>query len=430
MSELTYEDLIRELFPRLTGGIRWGLDRTIALLDSVGNPHNSFRSIHIGGTNGKGSVAATAASILTASGSRVGLYTSPHLCTFRERIQIDGQAIGEDALVSAARKLWPQIKKLSPSFFEATTCIGFLTLAEAGVEVGVIEVGLGGRLDSTNVITPEVAVITNIAMDHSDYLGNSLAQIAREKAGIIKPGIPLVTAEEGAQNLEIFAESAGERLVRISTPARVSFNNAGTIFEYSGQTWTTPLIGEHQATNAALAIEAVSRLDAGLAPSSAVTKGLEHVRWPGRMQIETIGNQTWVFDVAHNVAGVQALVGTLTRLDLPKPVVLVIGILGDKDWQAMLPPLFAISDHVVLTLPPTAPSNRAWDPHRVLSAVPSDRARVVTDFSAALEQAQSLADEGTVVVAGSFHTVGDALISLGRAPFGSDLTLPRLSFSE
>src|SRR5690606_29480790 len=194
LSPLTYDALVAELFPRLTGGIRWGLERTERLLAAVGDPHRSYRTLHAGGTNGKGSVAATLASVLGQTGALAGLYTSPHLCTFRERIQIGGAPIGEEQFVAAATRLWPHILRESPSFFEATTAIAFLALAEAGVEVAAIEVGLGGRLDATNVIRPDVVALTNVALDHAQYLGDTIEAVAREKAGIIKAGVPVVTA--------------------------------------------------------------------------------------------------------------------------------------------------------------------------------------------------------------------------------------------
>lgn len=440
MSALTYDELIRELFPRLTGGIRWGLDRTIALLGEVDDPHHSFRSIHVGGTNGKGSVAATLASIFKTAHRNTGLYTSPHLCTFRERVQINSAAITEDALVAAARKLWPAIQKLGPSFFEATTAIGFLALAEAGVEVAVVEVGLGGRLDATNVIQPELSVITNIALDHAEYLGNTIESVAREKAGIIKPGVPVLTAERNETALAVFRERASEvgaalHVLPIDEPYGVTFGMGGTSLQVGRLDITplnlrTPLIGRHQAMNAALAAHAAALLPEDLRPGrEAIVQGTLMVRWPGRLEIEKIGKHTWLFDVAHNVAGVHALIAAVTGLEVPRPLVIVVGILGDKDWRAMLPPLFAIADAVVMTVPPTAPPTRAWEPAQVLSTLPSQRAEVQIDFNSALLRAAELAGNGSILVTGSFHTVGDALIALERTPFGSDVTLPRVRFS-
>ncbi|HET9439309.1 MAG TPA: Mur ligase family protein, partial [Longimicrobiales bacterium] len=307
MSELSYSELVRELFPRLTGGIRWGLERTEALLASVGNPHHSYRTVHIGGTNGKGSVAATLTALLATTQAKVGLYSSPHLCSFRERIQIDQSAITEDAIVAAARKLWPAVQQLQPSFFEATTAVGLLAFAEAGVDTAVIEVGLGGRLDSTNVITPKLAVITNIAFDHADYLGNTLASIATEKAGIIKPGVPLLTSEQDASMLALFRARAAELGASMHTLARgdvhdMEFDLEGTTFsmEWRGRALRlrTPLIGRHQAVNTALAVRAAGLLDLEL-DAAAMQHALERIHWPGRVQIEKIERQTWVFDVAH-----------------------------------------------------------------------------------------------------------------------------------
>lgn len=438
MSELTYTDLIRELFPRLTGGVRWGLARTEELLASVGNPQNSYRSVHIGGTNGKGSVAATLASILSRTGGSVGLYSSPHLCTFRERIQIDRAAISEAAMVDAAKKLWPAVERVKPSFFEATTAIGLLAFAEAGIDLAIVEVGLGGRLDSTNVIDPELAIITNIAFDHADYLGDTLIAIAAEKAGIIKRGVPLLTAEHDPDIIRLFHARAAEQFAPIHLLAEqdvrdISFDTTGTSFiikwRARPQTLRTPLIGKHQALNAALAVRAAELLAVDL-DGSHIQRGLQQMKWPGRMQIEPIAGQSWVFDVAHNVAGVQALVSCVEELALPRPLVLVLGILGDKDWRSMLPPLFSITDEAILTIPPTAPANRVWDPHHVLTFAPHAAAQVITDFNEALETAHNHAAGGTVLVTGSFHTVGDALIALNRTPFGTDVTLPQVSFSR
>jgi dihydrofolate synthase / folylpolyglutamate synthase len=438
LTRLTYADLIRELFPRLTGGIRWGLDRTRRMLAAVGDPQDRYPTIHIGGTNGKGSVSATIANILKEDGRRVGLYTSPHLCTFRERIQIDGQAIGESDLVEAATDLWPAIEVEEPSFFEATTAIAFHAMHRAGVEIGVIEVGLGGRLDATNVILPQVSVVTNVALDHLQLLGDTIVDIAREKAGIFKAGIPAVTAETGDAALCVFRE----RSVAASTTLReltesdyrtLRTNAEGTDLQVRTATWGeltlhTPLPGRHQAANTALAAVAVEMLSGGLRPSrDAVERGTSALRWPGRLQIETARNRTWVFDVAHNVAGVQAMGAALAELPLARPLVSLVGVLGDKDWRDMLGPIYQASDAVVLTLPPSAPSERRWDPDEVLREMPAAHAVAVSDFPTALAHAEMLAGAGgagTVLVTGSFHTVGDALILLGMTPFGVDPDLP------
>jgi dihydrofolate synthase/folylpolyglutamate synthase len=390
----------------------------------------------VGGTNGKGSVAATLESVLRASGHRTGLYTSPHLCTFRERICIAGQPIGEEALLAAARRIWPAVETERPSFFEATTAIAFLALAEAGVEAAVIEVGLGGRLDSTNVITPEIAIVTNVALDHVQFLGPTLASVAAEKAGIFKRGVPAVTAETHPEPLAVLrdaARHAGASL-DIVWPGSVSIiasDMAGTRFRVRSTAWheleiRTRLLGAHQAVNAALAVAALDRLPIDLRPDrETLLQGIAAVDWPGRLQVEQARDRTWVFDVAHNVAGVQALSTALAALPLPSPRILLVGVLGDKDWRNMLRPLYAVADGAVLTRPPTAPVERAWDPDIVLAEVPDPSAEAVPDFVLAMDIAARRAGPGgTVIVTGSFHTVGDALAALGRAPAGVDPGMP------
>lgn len=433
VSRLQYDELTKRLFPRLSGGIRWGVARTERLLAGTGNPQHSYPTIHVAGTNGKGSVAATLAQVLHQAGLKTGLYTSPHLFSFRERIRINGDPASREAIEEAAAPIWNSIEESGASFFEATTVIGFHALAQAKVDVAVVEVGLGGRLDSTNVIRPEISIITNIARDHADYLGDTLEAIAQEKAGIIKAGVPVITADRQAEVLDVFRRSAQQvdaPLFIAQQPADVAFARGGTDFSVFTEHWGkralhTPLIGPHQAQNAALAVEALDHLaDRWALTPEAIRAGVAGVRWPGRFQIEQIEGRNWVFDVAHNVAGVEALIAAIAGLALPRPLVVLIGILGDKDWARMLPPLFAAADHAVLTRPPTAPPNRSWHPDEVLESVQAGNAHVEPDFFAALAAARNLAgSRGTVLVTGSFHTVGDALLLLGRAGIEPDFPL-------
>jgi dihydrofolate synthase / folylpolyglutamate synthase len=302
----------------------------------------------------------------------------------------------------------------------------------------VVEVGLGGRLDATNVIRPQVSVVTNVALDHLQLLGDTIEDIAKEKAGIIKAGVPAVTAETGETALRVFRERAAAvgttlRELTESDFGTLRTNAAGTDLHVRTSTWGeltlhTPLPGRHQAVNTALAVAAVEMLPAALRPGrEGVLRGVSALRWPGRLQIETARNLTWVFDVAHNVAGSQALGAALAELPLPRPLVSLVGVLGDKDWRDMLGPIYRASDAVVLTLPPSAPAERRWDPDEVLREMPAAHAVAVADFPAALEHAERLAGRdngGTVLVTGSFHTVGDALILLGMTPFGVDPDLP------
>jgi dihydrofolate synthase / folylpolyglutamate synthase len=437
---LTYAELTARLFPRLTGGIRWGLDRTRSLLAAVGDPHLSFRVVHIGGTNGKGSVAAHAESVLRRAGRRTGLYTSPHLCSFRERIRIDGEAIGEAALLAAAERLWPHIEAAGPSFFEATTAIAFLAMADAGVEAAVVEVGLGGRLDATNVVEPDVVIITNVALDHVQLLGPTLTDVAREKAGIIKAGVPVVCGESGSPAADIFSATAAERGAPLHTIGAddvfdMDTDASGTRFTMRTPTGDmrlhSPLPGLHQAANAALAVRGLLALRVGVPSPAAVQEGIATTRWPGRLQIERVAGLTWVFDVAHNAAGVEALVRALPLL-APAGVTAVVGVLGDKDWPGMLGPLCATARSVLLVDPPTAPADRRWDASAVLRSGRWPNAEVAADFAAALDLAQGRAREagGGVLVTGSFHTVGDALAALRLAPDGADFEVPAPAFLQ
>jgi dihydrofolate synthase/folylpolyglutamate synthase len=407
------------------------VERTEALLAGVDDPHRRFRSIHLGGTNGKGSTAALCESALRAARPDrvVGMYTSPHLVSFAERIRIGGRPVERDLLLACEARLRPAIEASGATFFEATTAIAFLCFAEAAVDTAVVEVGLGGRLDSTNVIAPVATAITNIGIDHTEFLGSAPGEIAWEKAGIFKPGVVAVTAETAELPLGVLRRRAAEvgapfhalgDLARVDD-ARVSL--AGTEFLLRSRRWgerrvRVPLIGAHQAVNAALAAELLGLLPDGARPEwGAIEAGFASTRWPGRMQVLERGGLTWVLDVAHNPAGVESLAAALDGLPLPRPVILLAAILSDKEWGAMLPPLLARVDAAVLTVAPTAPESRRWDPEASAAAVeapPGVAIRVIPDFAAAMRRVTTMAPYGTVLVTGSVHTVGDALAELGE----------------
>jgi dihydrofolate synthase/folylpolyglutamate synthase len=404
------------------------LERTRALLAGVGDPHRHFHSVHVGGTNGKGSVSALIASALREAGrGPVGLYTSPHLVSFAERIRINGAPAADDLVLAAAERLRPEIDRTGATFFEATTAIAFLCFAEAGVETAVVEVGLGGRLDATNVIDPVAAAITNVSLEHTDYLGDTLEAIAREKAGILKAGVRAVTGERDPATLATLksvALSAGASLLeldRITQVHEVRTDSGGTSLRLDSGAWgdrplRVGLPGEHQARNAALAAETLALLPGDLQPDwGAVVRGFGSLRWAGRLQVERVRGTTCVLDVAHNDAGVQTLARALDDMDLPRPRVLVFAVLSDKDWRAMLPPLLRRVDAAIFSTPDSAPEARRWDPVRA-----GDWAReqglsgtmVIPDLHGAVERAITLAPHGTVIVTGSFHTVGDAMTML------------------
>lgn len=429
------DPLFDRLFPPLPAGVHWGLERVAAALADLGNPEQRAPALHIGGTNGKGSVASTCAAVLEGAGRRTGLYTSPHLCSVRERFQVAGRPMEEARLVALADEIRPTVVEHGLTFFEAATVLAFHAFAAEGVEVQVIEVGLGGRLDATNVLVPVACALTNVALDHADFLGDTLGAIAREKAGIIKSGVPVVTAETSPELLAIFREVAESRDAPL-TPldpatelAEVEVDRDRTAFTLRTNAWgplrlTTPLVGRHQAANAALAVRLLERLPEPLRPTARqVVAGVASVRWPGRDQIEVIDGTTFLFDVAHNVAGIDSLVTVLDRLQLPEPRVAVVGVLGDKEWRRMIPPLLRRVSEAVLTQPPSAPETRRWDPSEAMSALGMVADEVAptsveVDFDRALARAREAAGQGTVVVTGSCHTVGDALRALGRVPFG------------
>jgi dihydrofolate synthase/folylpolyglutamate synthase len=363
--------------------------------------------------------------VLNSAGHKAGLYTSPHLCSFRERFQIGGDPVGDDELRALVRELDSEIRRHSLTFFEATTGLAFHLFHRRGVEVSIIEVGLGGRLDATNVVTPFLTAITNVDLDHCDYLGSTLTEIALEKAGIIKSGVPLLTVEPDARIRSVLSATCASLMAPFihvrSEPAKmaVDVQEDHTAFDVSTTTWgrlrlRTPLPGEHQAVNGALAVALLERMPPRFRPArTALVEGIARVNWPGRVQVEHLEGRTWVFDIAHNTAGAAALSSVLGRLKLRRPIVVLTAVLGDKDWREMLPPLFARADHAVLTQAPSAPLERRWDPHAAVTETGSEIAEIRTDFDDALDRARELAGSGTIVVTGSAHSVGDALRGLG-----------------
>jgi dihydrofolate synthase / folylpolyglutamate synthase len=428
------DEALRWLFRRTGGGIRWGLERTETMLAGVGNPHRRFRALHVGGTNGKGSVAALCEAALREhlGAAAVGMYTSPHLLRVNERVRIGGRPVEDALLVAATERLRPSIVATGATFFEALTAIGFLALAEAGVEVAVVEVGLGGRLDATNVLIPDAVAITNVGLDHTEHLGGTLEAIAGEKAGILKRGVPAVSGAvqpEVRARLRAGAESVGAPLAFLDERAElrdVETTTRGTRLSFRSSRWgegvlRTPLVGAHQAANALLALELLALLPADLRPTlGAVERGFAGARWSGRLQIERVRGTTWLLDVAHNPAGAETLAAALDDLPgLPRPLVVVAGILADKDWEGILRPLLDRVDAAILTVPASAPAARLWSPHAAAAALSAHpvRIRVIDDLPRALERASTLAPHGTVLVTGSVHTVGEALAFLDIAPF-------------
>lgn len=412
---MSYQAALDFLFPRTTQ-IKFGLDTTRALLDALGHPEGQFATVHVAGTNGKGSTASLIAEALGAAGFRVGLYTSPHLVSFRERIRVDGMPISEAAVAAWTALLRPTIEATGATFFEATTALAFADFAARGVEIAVIEVGLGGRLDSTNVLTPLVSVVTHIALDHQKYLGDTLEAIAAEKAGIAKPGVPFVVGESDPSIAAILLDAGSAAVQRAEPGATLQAVVVPPEARYEGP---LGLLGPHQRRNAAVAEAALAALPPAFAVPAAVrAEAFSRTRVPGRLD----RRGRWLFDVAHNPDGMKSLTAAMAELKLPGPIHGLVSILGDKAWPAMLVELDRSLDVGILTVAPSADTRRwdlGWlerwlaDPER-----PAARARwrLIPDFREALRVAEEGA--GTIVVTGSFHTVGDVMEARGVEVLG------------
>ena len=419
-----YRAALDFLFARTTGAFKFGLDRTRALLAEMGDPHLTLPTLHIAGTNGKGSAVATADALLGAKGLRVARYTSPHLVDFRERIAVAGAPISAGQVVEFIDRWTPTIERLEASFFEATTAMAFLHFAHERADVALVETGLGGRLDSTNVVRPLAAGVTSIGFDHMEYLGPTLQSIAREKAGIFKPGTPAVIGEQSAEVAAWLAGAAREagasavRLVR--EEARIgdmAVDGPGTTFtlEALGERTTirTPLLGSHQAANFAFTLLLLDAAGPPYATTLAeAARAAESIALPGRFQ--TVGR--WIFDVAHNPDGARTLATTLASVHAGRRVAVLLCVLADKDWRAMIEALQPVAARFILTDAPSAPANRRWSVRDAAQYAAALGAEVmeVPDFDAALAETASR-DEITLVT-GSFHTVGDAMARLQVSP--------------
>ncbi len=417
---------------------KFSLDEIGVLLGALGQPHRRFPSVLIAGTNGKGSTAATLASILTASGLRTGLYTSPHLNRPNERIRLDGVEIADQDFAALYFRVQDAARQLvlghalaqMPSFFETLTAMAFLHFAEAGVQIAVLEVGMGGRLDATNSVDPWLAVITDISLDHTEWLGSTIAAITREKAGVLRPGGTLVTLPQHPEANQALGEVAAELGVRgvsaaaymppfSATPAGIySVEALGAAVEVA-----SPLRGAHQQRNVALAIAAAVELAVShglpITPVS-IAAGIHQTLWPARLERIASGGADWILDVAHNPAGAWALrAGLREALGDTPPHTLIFSCLRDKPVTEMAQILFPLFEQVIF-----APihSARATPLSDLLAAAESTgtRARAAESVDQALEWATAAA--GPVVVSGSVYLVGEArclLLANAQQPVGA-----------
>ncbi len=399
----SYQEFTAHLADREFFGQKLGLERIQGLLDRLGNPEKRFRSIHIAGTNGKGSTAAMIASILKEAGFRVGLYTSPHLQDFCERVQIFSDKISPEQVLHYARIIHEVEAPNDPlTFFELATAIAFLHFAEAKVDVAVIEVGMGGRLDATNVITPLVSVITTIGLDHTQYLGGTIEKIAFEKGGIIKKGVPVVTgqlAHEAMKVIEKVAVVHGSEVITSFAPIANRDRDRAPA-----------LPGSHQLQNASVAVVVIEELgrQGWSIPDTAISEGLRNVRWPGRL--ETVQERPWILlDGAHNPQAMAAVRRFLETTLEGRRLKVLFAAMGDKNSEGMLAEITPIGASPLVSefFFTSLPLKRAADPYDLFKWVKS-LARVITPAKKAFQFVkESLKEDEVFLVTGSFYLIGE-----------------------
>ena len=330
-TSVEFNSLLDYLYKLQRLGIKVGLNHTFELLQRCGNPQNQFQSIHIAGTNGKGSTSAIISSILMEAGLKVGLYTSPHLIRFNERIRVNGKPISDSKIVEFVDEHRSDIDDIESTFFETTTAMAFRYFANKNVDIAVVETGLGGRLDSTNVLTSDLTVITPISLDHRDILGKNILDISKEKAGIIKKNIPLVLAPQdkivSSQLLKIAGDLDSDVAI-VDPPTKVTLSKSGTAFIKNGLSFKTPMIGRHQAINNSVAIEAVQIFMPEI-QKEVIDIGIQKVKWPGRLQRMSIEKPIY-YDVSHNAHGIQMTLQALHDIFGQKPIGLMV-MKGDKE---------------------------------------------------------------------------------------------------
>ncbi len=420
-----YNKCLKDLFGLRRFGIKLGLDTILKLLEGLGNPQDRFSIVHVAGTNGKGSIASSITSILHAAGYRVGLFTSPHLVKFNERIQINKNLISDEEVIRA----YEAVKNVNsgarePTFFEYSTAMALYEFAEQKVEWAVMETGMGGRLDATNAISTNLTIISNISLEHKSYLGNTLSEIAREKAGIIKPGIPLVTGVKQKSAFDVIrqiAERNDAPVYRLGYEFKIQRKKEQASFSYRGIDSFWPnlklgLRGNHQYENAALGLAACEVLNRnGLSISlDQIRQGLLDTRWPGRLEIVST-MPTVILDGAHNMMAARNLAKYLSEEFSGKKITLVIGILDDKPYKSMLKSLLPFCHRVILSKPKI---NRALEPEilfQVAKGMVND-CKIIKDVKEAVSYAIDSGDsDDAVCIAGSLYVVGEAKAAIADA---------------
>ena len=423
---MNYQQSLDYLFSLTHSGIKLGLENTRRILAHFDNPQIKTRTIHIAGTNGKGSTAAFMESILRSAGYRVGLYTSPHLLDFRERIQIDRKMIGKEELAALARRVKDATATLNikPTFFEFTTVMAFLYFYEKAVNWSVIETGLGGRLDATNLCRGEISIITSIGMDHTKYLGNSLKEIASEKAEIIKEDGIVIAGIDDSAILNTIIDKASERNAPVYSLNKnfkvepVELTDHNLIFDYWGvdrhfQQLNVPLLGKYQAVNAAMAVTAglvLDNMDCEI-PGPSIRKGLQTTLWEGRLEVAGT-NPIVLLDCAHNPDSVKALASAIRDHFTYNRCIVVLGIMEDKPFEQIIEIIDVFADHVILVKPR---QKRSADPKILLEKFGKSQkvVEIIEEIHYALHTALNISNpEDIICVTGSVFTVAEAKQSI------------------
>jgi dihydrofolate synthase/folylpolyglutamate synthase len=410
---VTYQEAIQFLYGLRLFGAKFGLENTFQLAKLAGNPQKQLQFIHIAGTNGKGSTCAMLESIYRHSGRRVGLFTSPHLNSFRERIQVNRELIPEGDIVRLVTQQQPWLQQFAvdhhPTFFEVVTVLALQYFVQQKCEIVIWETGLGGRLDATNIVTPLACAITNIALDHQQWLGDTLEKIAGEKAGIIKPRIPAATTTTESIALEVIAKTARQQ----GAPLRIiTATDRDALLKDIPQ---LSLAGEHQKINAALALAVVDLLK-GQFPvkCSQIKRALAQVYWAGRLQSVTLpSNQEVLLDGAHNEAGAEMLRNALQTQSVRKERTIILGILQDKNWNAICHILAPLAEQIFIV---PIQSERSSSPDALATVCREANSRAKVQVFPSFEAAFAAATgQGLVVITGSLYLIGEAMEILGIA---------------
>ena len=396
-----------------------GLNHTFWLLKSLKNPQDNFKTIHLAGTNGKGSTAAIINSILIANGYKVGLYTSPHLISFNERIRVNGVTITDEEIISFMKHVEPIINEINSTFFEVTTAMAFYHFNNNDVDIAIIETGLGGRLDSTNVVNPSLTVMTPISLDHRDILGSTIEKIAKEKAGIIKRGVPLITANQVNNVSKILEKRVREKESVMHTcpnPESVKLSPDGTSFEVYGNNFNTSLIGKHQAQNAALAIATIKLFNPKISYET-ISKGLRNVHWPGRLQL--VSDKVY-YDVAHNESGVKSVLDNLSRMFPASKFYGLLCLKGDKEIDCIAD---SIKSQFEMLFVSTSKEGLLLKPEKLSKELHNLKVENFpsSDISSSISKINMFRNTNDVVLIFGSHYIANEVFSEFEIPFDTEL---------